>query len=94
MKGWRPNWASALPRSAVIVHDLVMVWLSWNGLTLVRYALAGTPVALPPLWSAEDASWSSSRRAWCSGAWACIAAVGASRAFRTCSTWPRPACSA
>ena len=53
MKGWRPNWASALPRSAVIVHDLAMVWLSWNGLTLVRYALAGTPVALPPLWSAE-----------------------------------------
>src|SRR5678815_583525 len=53
MKGWRPQWASALPRSAVVLHDLAMVWLSWNGLTLVRYALAGTPVPLPPLWSAE-----------------------------------------
>ena len=53
MTRWRPNWASALPRTAVLVHDLVMVWLSWNGLRLVRHGLAGTPVDIPSLWSPE-----------------------------------------
>jgi len=41
MTDWRPNWASALPRTAVLAHDLIMVWLSWNGLRLVRHGLAG-----------------------------------------------------
>jgi hypothetical protein len=37
MSSWRPNWASALPRTAVLAHDLIMVWLSWNGLRLIRH---------------------------------------------------------
>ncbi|NUS61334.1 MAG: polysaccharide biosynthesis protein [Lysobacter sp.] len=53
MTRWRPNWASVLPRTAVLVHDLAMVWLSWNGLRLVRHGLAGTPVDIPSLWSPE-----------------------------------------
>ena len=53
MTAWRQRWASALPRTAVVVHDLAMVWLAWNGLRLVRYGLAGTPANLPPLWSTE-----------------------------------------
>jgi len=53
MKSWRPQWASALPRTAVVVHDLAMVWLAWNALRVVRYGLVGTPIDFPPLWSAE-----------------------------------------
>lgn len=53
MTSWRPNWASVVPRTAVLVHDLAMVWLSWNGLRLVRHGLAGTPVEIPSLWSPE-----------------------------------------
>ncbi|HKN77560.1 MAG TPA: nucleoside-diphosphate sugar epimerase/dehydratase [Lysobacter sp.] len=53
MTAWRQRWASALPRTAVVVHDLAMVWLAWNGLRLVRYGLSGTPANLPPLWSTE-----------------------------------------
>ncbi|UHQ18911.1 polysaccharide biosynthesis protein [Lysobacter sp. KIS68-7] len=53
MTAWRQRWASALPRTAVILHDLAMVWLAWNGLRLMRYGLAGTPANLPPLWSTE-----------------------------------------
>ncbi|KGQ19005.1 Sugar epimerase [Lysobacter dokdonensis DS-58] len=53
MMSWRPNWASVLPRTAVLAHDLMMVWLSWNGLRLVRHGLAGTPVDVPPLTSPE-----------------------------------------
>jgi FlaA1/EpsC-like NDP-sugar epimerase len=53
MSSWRPNWASALPRTAVLAHDLIMVWLSWNGLRLIRHGLAGTPVEVPALTSPE-----------------------------------------
>ena len=35
----RDRWASALPRFAVILHDMLMVWLSWHLLYLARSAM-------------------------------------------------------
>ena len=43
MKFWRHRMGVDLPRTAVVLHDLAMVWLCWNGLRLIRYALVGTP---------------------------------------------------
>jgi FlaA1/EpsC-like NDP-sugar epimerase len=44
--------ASWLPRAAVVLHDLAMVWIAWTGLHLFRYALHSEPSPLAP-WSAE-----------------------------------------
>ena len=55
MSSWRVHWASALPRSAVVGHDLVMVWLCWHGLHYLRYSMLGAPLAQMPPWSVEDA---------------------------------------
>ncbi|WP_246109274.1 polysaccharide biosynthesis protein [Vulcaniibacterium gelatinicum] len=49
----RLNWMSRLPRMAVVVHDLAMVWLCWHGLHYFRYAMQGG-VSDIPWWSAED----------------------------------------
>ena len=46
--------ASWLPRAAIVVHDLAMVWIAWTGLHLARYALRSEPSPLAP-WSAETA---------------------------------------
>lgn len=46
--------ASWLPRVAVVLHDLAMVWIAWTGLHLLRYALRSEPSPLAP-WSAETA---------------------------------------
>jgi len=46
--------ASWLPRAAVVVHDLAMVWIAWTGLHLVRYALRSEPSPLAQ-WSPETA---------------------------------------
>jgi len=46
--------ASWLPRAAVVLHDLGMVWVAWTGLHLVRYALRSEPSPLAA-WSAETA---------------------------------------
>jgi FlaA1/EpsC-like NDP-sugar epimerase len=54
MSSWRVQWASALPRSAVVLHDLVMVWLCWHGLHYLRYSMLGAAPA-QPWWSVEDA---------------------------------------
>ena len=48
MRNWR--WQDALayfPRVAVIGHDLVMVWLTWQLLHFARYSLLAVPPALP-----------------------------------------------
>lgn len=48
MRNWR--WQDALayfPRVAVIGHDLVMVWLTWQLLHFARYSLLAAPPALP-----------------------------------------------
>ena len=46
--------ASSLPRVAVVLHDLAMVWIAWTGLHLLRYALRSEPSPLAP-WSTETA---------------------------------------
>src|SRR5690606_12959259 len=46
--------ARRLPRAAVVVHDLAMVWIAWTGLHLVRYALRSEPSPLAQ-WSPETA---------------------------------------
>src|SRR5688500_5501747 len=51
---WRNRWPSSLPRTAVVLHDLAMVWLCWHGLHYFRYALLADTVA-QPLWGTEDA---------------------------------------
>ncbi|MEJ7746033.1 MAG: nucleoside-diphosphate sugar epimerase/dehydratase [Luteimonas sp.] len=48
------RWNLALPRLAVVVHDLTMVWICWTGLNWLRYTLVADPPALP-LWSVEVA---------------------------------------
>jgi FlaA1/EpsC-like NDP-sugar epimerase len=53
MKQWRRRLSISLPRAAIVCHDLVMVWLCWNGLHWLRYAMV--PDA-PPFswWSTES----------------------------------------
>ena len=45
---WRDRFKYGLPRLAVIVHDLAMVWVCWQGLHYIRYALQPTPLPLEP----------------------------------------------
>ena len=54
MSALRARWASAVPRSAVVLHDLAMVWVCWHGLHYLRYSMVGT-VPPQPWWSVEDA---------------------------------------
>ncbi|GAB1407394.1 nucleoside-diphosphate sugar epimerase/dehydratase [Thermomonas brevis] len=49
MTAWKDRLKYKLPRLAVILHDLVMVWVCWQGLHYVRYALQPTPLDLAPL---------------------------------------------
>lgn len=43
-----------VPKLMIIAHDLCMVWICWQGLYHVRYAMVQTGVDYP-LWSAETA---------------------------------------
>ena len=52
MSSWRDRWTSGMPRWAVVIHDLAMVWLCWQGLHQFRHALMTDPPALP-LWTPE-----------------------------------------
>ncbi|WP_043959475.1 nucleoside-diphosphate sugar epimerase/dehydratase [Lysobacter sp. A03] len=54
MMRWRERWSGAVPRSAVVVHDLAMVWIVWVVLHRVRYGVMVSPPELP-LWSTEIA---------------------------------------
>jgi FlaA1/EpsC-like NDP-sugar epimerase len=51
---WKERVATALPRTAVVLHDLAMVWVAWTGLHLIRYALRSESSPLSP-WSTEVA---------------------------------------
>lgn len=53
MSSWRTRWTSLMPRSAVVLHDLAIVWLCWHGLHYFRYSMLADPVSLP-WWSVED----------------------------------------
>ena len=48
MMTWRDRFKYGLPRLAVIVHDFAMVWVCWQGLHYIRYALQPTPLPLEP----------------------------------------------
>jgi FlaA1/EpsC-like NDP-sugar epimerase len=48
------RWKSVLPRQAVVAHDLVMVWVVWQGLHRLRWGILANPPELP-LWSTEIA---------------------------------------
>ena len=54
MNAWRDRWSGALPRLAVVGHDLAMVWVVWLGLHWLRYSIIPNPPAIP-LWSTEVA---------------------------------------
>jgi FlaA1/EpsC-like NDP-sugar epimerase len=49
MTTWRDRFKYGLPRLAVMLHDLAMVWVCWQGLHYIRYALQPTPLPLEPL---------------------------------------------
>lgn len=48
MSAWKDRLTHRLPRMAVVVHDLAMVWICWQGLHYLRYALQPTPLDLAP----------------------------------------------
>jgi len=54
MNSLRDRLKGALPRLAVVAHDLAMVWLVWQALHKLRFGVVATPPALP-LWSTEIA---------------------------------------
>lgn len=54
MISWRERWRAGVPRVAVIVHDLAMVWLVWQGLQRLRFAVVPDPPTIA-LWSNEIA---------------------------------------
>ena len=48
MSTWKDVLNYRLPRLAVVVHDLLMVWVCWQGLHYLRYALQPTTLDLQP----------------------------------------------
>lgn len=54
MISWRERLTALLPRFTVVGHDLLMVWVCWQALHHIRYAMLPNPVAYP-LWSTEIA---------------------------------------
>ena len=54
MNPWKDRIIIALPRLAIVAHDLLMVWLAWIGLH--QFRLSMQPFAPQvPLWSTEIA---------------------------------------
>ncbi len=54
MTSWRERMTALLPRLTVVTHDLVMVWICWQVLHHLRYAMLPDPPTFP-LWSIEIA---------------------------------------
>lgn len=52
MSSLRERWSRGVPRVAVVCHDLAMVWLVWQILHRLRFAILPNPPDLP-LWSTE-----------------------------------------
>ena len=51
---WKDWFRVGMPRAAVVVHDLIIVWMTWLGLYQFRYAMQPTGSG-QSLWSAEIA---------------------------------------
>ncbi len=47
MTVWKSRAAAALPRAAIVAHDLFMVWLCWMGLNEFRYSMEIVSLDLP-----------------------------------------------
>lgn len=54
MSPWKDRISNTLPRVAIVVHDLLMVWACWLGLHQFRYAVLGNAAGMP-VWSIEIA---------------------------------------
>ncbi len=54
MNSWRGKMAAVVPRLMVVGHDLLMVWVCWEALHHLRYAMLPDPPSYP-LWSPEIA---------------------------------------
>jgi len=54
MSTWKDRVSNTLPRAAIVVHDLLMVWACWLGLHQFRYAVLGNAAGMP-VWSLEIA---------------------------------------
>jgi len=54
MSSWFEQWKNLLPRQAVVVHDLFMVWVVWQGLYRLRWGMAINPPEIA-LWNTEIA---------------------------------------
>ena len=54
MISWRDRLAAIVPRLMVVGHDLLMVWICWQALHHLRYAVLDNAPAVP-LWSTEIA---------------------------------------
>ena len=48
MGAWKDRVRYRLPRAAVILHDLAMVWVCWQGLHYLRYSLQPAPFGFQP----------------------------------------------
>ena len=48
MTTWKDRWKYGLPRLTVALHDLAMVWVCWQGLHFLRFALQPQPLPLEP----------------------------------------------
>ena len=54
MESWRDRVSSWIPRALVAAHDLAMVWVCWQVLHRLRYAMLAHGPEFP-LWSNEIA---------------------------------------
>lgn len=54
MRAWRDRLKVGVPRFAVVLHDLAMVWVVWQGLHRLRFGMEPNPPEFP-LWSTEIA---------------------------------------
>ncbi|MGY0798646.1 polysaccharide biosynthesis protein [Lysobacter sp. A286] len=52
MSAWKDRWSSSAPRIAVVLHDLAMVWVVWQGLHRLRYGVMSNPPEIA-WWSTE-----------------------------------------
>ena len=49
MTAWTERMKYRLPRLAVVLHDLLMVWVCWQGLHYIRYALQPSQLDVVPM---------------------------------------------
>src|SRR3546814_19056465 len=52
MTAWKTRVGATLPRAAIVVHDLFMVWLCWVALNPFRWSMEIVSLDLP-FWSPD-----------------------------------------